>query len=129
MADKKPRRKRIGKGIYRDRYGLSAAVKVGTAADAHQREKRFPFDTSLKNIKAWQEAMRTELRKAANRPAAASRGTLEADAKLYLKQVEGLASYKSRRVRSECVDGPIWAPSSHTPDIGACPRSARTVGG
>ena len=96
MADKKPRRKRIGKGIYRDRYGLSAAVKVGTAADAHQREKRFPFDTSLKNIKAWQEAMRTELRKAANRPAAASRGTLEADAKLYLKQVEGLASYKSR---------------------------------
>jgi hypothetical protein len=25
----KRQRKRIGKGIYRDRYGLSAAVKVG----------------------------------------------------------------------------------------------------
>ena len=56
------RRKRIGKGIYRDRYGVSATVKVGTGDAALQREKRFPFDTSLKEIKAWQEAMRGELR-------------------------------------------------------------------
>ena len=59
------RRKRIGKGIYRDKYGLSATVKVGTGDRGIQREKRFPFDTPLKDIKAWQGAMRSELRRAA----------------------------------------------------------------
>ena len=90
------RRKRIGKGIYRDRYGVAAAVKVGTGDAAQQREKRFPFDTPLKEIKIWQEAMRGELRTALRRPVALSRGTLEADAKVYLAQVKHLASYKSR---------------------------------
>jgi hypothetical protein len=46
MATK--RRKRVGKGIYRDTYGLSATVKVGTGDHASQREKRFPFDTPFK---------------------------------------------------------------------------------
>ena len=32
------RRKRIGKGIYRDKYGISATVKVGTGIAAMQRE-------------------------------------------------------------------------------------------
>ena len=89
------RRKRIGKGIYRDKYGISATVKVGTGIAAMQREKRFPFDTSLKDIKAWQEAMRGELRTAAKRPTTA-RGTFAEDAKVYLAQVKHLASYKSR---------------------------------
>ena len=93
---KKPRRKRIGKGIYRDRYGLSAVVKVGTGADARQREKRFAFDTAFRDIKAWQEAIRSELRTASRRPAASARGTLQADATVYLAQVKHLASYKSR---------------------------------
>src|SRR5688572_7145702 len=69
MAEK--RRKRIGKGIYRDKYGISATVKVGTGIASIQREKRYPFDTSLKDIKAWQEAMRGELRTAAKRPTTA----------------------------------------------------------
>lgn len=94
MATK--RRKRIGKGIYRDAYGLAAAVKVGTGSEAQQREKRFPFDTPFKAMKDWQEAMRAELRKALHRPTAAARGTLEADSALYLAQVKHLASYKSR---------------------------------
>ena len=64
--------KRIGQGIYRDRYGLAATVKVGTGADAQQREKRFPFDTAFKDIKAWQEAIRSELRTASRRPAGIS---------------------------------------------------------
>jgi hypothetical protein len=88
-------RKRIGKGIYRDPYGLSATVKVGTGSDALQREKRFPFDTPQMVIKTWQEAMRTELRRALHRPAAV-RGTLAEDARRYLGQVKHLASYKSR---------------------------------
>ena len=53
------RRKRIAKGIYRDTYGLSATVKVGTGAEAQQREKRFAFDTPLKDIRAWQGAIRS----------------------------------------------------------------------
>jgi site-specific recombinase XerD len=96
MANKKPRRKRIGKGIYRDRYGLSAAVKVGTGDRAAQREKRFPFETPFKTIKEWQEARRAELRAAQGREHAVTRGTLEADAMTYLAQVKHLASYKSR---------------------------------
>jgi hypothetical protein len=96
-AAKKARRKRIGKGIYRDRYGLSSTVKVGTGDAAQQREKRFPYDTPLKDIRDWQDAMRAELRKAQRLPASLTRGTWEADAKTYLAQVKHLASYKSRK--------------------------------
>ena len=93
---KKARRKRIGKGIYRDVYGLSATVKVGTGIEAQQREKRFPFDTPHKDLRAWQDAIRADLRGAQGRPASAPRGTLQADAQTYLAQVKHLASYKSR---------------------------------
>ena len=55
------RRKRIGNGIYRDRYGLSAIVKVGPRSACRQREKRFSFDTPLREIKAWQRDMRADL--------------------------------------------------------------------
>jgi len=40
--------------------------------------------------------MRAELRLMQRRPATLSRGTLEADAKVYLAQVTHLTSYKSR---------------------------------
>jgi len=90
------RRKRIGKGLYRDRYGYAAIVKVGTGDEARQREKRYPFDTPMKDIKAWQESMRSELRADLRRPVTLSRGTLEADAKAYLAQVKHLTSYGSR---------------------------------
>jgi site-specific recombinase XerD len=95
-SQKKPRRKRIGKGIYRDAYGMSATVKVGSGDQALQREKRYPFETPLKDLKEWQEAMRAELRALQRRPAGALRGTLEADVTIYLAQVKHLASYKSR---------------------------------
>src|SRR5262245_22275240 len=93
---KRGRRKRVGKGIYRDGYGLSATVKVGTGDRAYQREKRFPFDTVFKDIRSWQEAMRSELRALSERPVNLTRGTLEADAESYLAQVKHLVSYKSR---------------------------------
>jgi len=63
-------------------------VKVETGAAAMQREKRFPFDTPLKEMKDWQGAMREELRAAQRRPATLTRGTLEADAVRYLAQVK-----------------------------------------
>src|SRR5579863_5698841 len=92
------RRKRIGQGIYRDRYGLSATVKVGTGAEAMQREKRFAFDTPTRELKGWQDAMRVELQqRLRRRPGGAAAGTLEADARRYLAQVKHLASYKSRQ--------------------------------
>jgi len=53
---------------------------------------RYPF----KDIKAWQEAMRSELRGVADRPVNLTRGTLEADAQSYLAQVKHLESNKSR---------------------------------
>ena len=89
------RRTRVGKGLYRDSYGLSATVKVGTGLEAVQREKRFAFDTPHREIRTWQDTTRAELRDLQRRPTPI-RGTLEADVTLYLSQVQHLASYKSR---------------------------------
>jgi hypothetical protein len=97
------RRKRIGKGIYRDAYGLAGTVKVGNGHEAQQREKRFPFDTPLKDIKDWQEAMRAELRPLQRRPVALTRGTLEADAKVYLAQVKIWRA--TRAASAKCTPG------------------------
>jgi site-specific recombinase XerD len=96
MGTTTSRRKRIAKGVYRDRYGLSATVKVGTGTAARQREKRFPFDTPLRDIKAWQGDTRSELGRAIGRSSDSPRGTLTDDATAYLTQVKTLASYKSR---------------------------------
>ena len=90
------RRKRIAKGVYQDAYGLKAAVKVGTGPDARQQAKRFPFDTPLKTIKAWQGDTRSALGRAAGRSPDTARGTLLADGAAYLTQVKTLVSYKSR---------------------------------
>lgn len=98
------RRKRIGCGIYADRYGLSAVVKVGTGAAAEQQEKRFPHETPRAEIKAWQENTRIALRARQGRPGTTTpRGTLAGDADAYLKQMEALASYKSR-----CCEVAAW---------------------
>ena len=44
------KRRRIARGVYRDRWGVSATVKV----DGTQREKRFPIGTALQKIRDWQ---------------------------------------------------------------------------
>ena len=62
------RRKRIGKGIYRDKYGMSATVKVGTGIAAMQREKRFPFDTPLKTSRRGRRPCAASCGRAAKRP-------------------------------------------------------------
>lgn len=90
------RRRRIGKGIYRDRYGLSASVKVGVRGAARQREKRFPFDTPIGEIRTWQNSTRLELQGSQRQVGRVAPGTLEADGRRYLAQVKHLASYKSR---------------------------------
>lgn len=99
----KSRRRRIAKGVYRDRYGLSAVVKVGTGQNSKQREKRFAFDTQLRDIRVWQDATRVELQGSLRRVGRVAQGTLEADAKRYRAQVKHLASYKSR-----CCEIDAW---------------------
>jgi integrase len=91
---KKRKRTRVGDGIYRDGYGLSAKVQVGTGAEALSRSKRFPFDTLIGDIRDWQATTRDDLRKAAKTPKVV-KGTLEAEAPRYLALVRHLPSYKS----------------------------------
>jgi hypothetical protein len=104
------RRKRIAEGVYRDRYGLSATVKVGTGKEGLQREKRYPFDTKLADIREWQDKMRAELRKITKRPSRATRGTLAAGTDLYgrLKRSQITAEHV-RRARAQ------WAADKYTP--------------
>lgn len=84
-------RTRIGEGIYSDKAGISATVKVGNT----QKERRFPRGTNIHIIERWREETRIRLR--FSRPQG-RRGTMPGDADLYLQQVRHLASYKARRV-------------------------------
>ena len=75
------RRVRVAEGIYKDRHGLAATVKVNGV----QREIRFPPGTPLKTIRARRDALRASLR---TLPAGA-RHTVAHDAGRYLQQVSG----------------------------------------
>lgn len=90
-----PRRTRIAEGIYADKYGLAATVKVGRI----QREQRFPADHPIDDIKAWQHRTRAELHDEKPEPGeeSAHRGTLRTDAAIYLKQISGRAGFKADR--------------------------------
>lgn len=88
-----PRRTRIAEGVYRDRWGLAATVKVGRV----QRERRFPSDESLDRIKSWQIQTRAELDGEKGDKPAPTRGTFADDVPRYLKQIAGRVSYKSDR--------------------------------
>ncbi len=84
------KRVRVSKGVYRDRWGLAATVKV----NGMQRERRFPRGTPLRTIQAWRDEMRGNLRTLPK----GAKHTLSHDAGRYLKQKEGrLVSIKDRR--------------------------------
>ena len=81
---------RVAEGIYRDRHGLAATVKVNGV----QREVRFPPGTPLKTIRAKRDELRASLRTLP----AGDRHTLNHDAGRYLDQVEStLVSFGDRR--------------------------------
>ena len=83
------RRTRVAEGIYKDRWGLAATVKV----HGLQREIRFPPDTSLKTIRARRDQLRASLRTLPH----GKRHTLAHDAGRYLEQVRTtLVSIKDR---------------------------------
>ncbi len=84
------RRVRVAEGIYRDRHGLAATVKVNGV----QREVRFPPGTPLRTIRAKRDELRASLRTLP----AGGRHTLSHDAGRYLDQVEStLISFAERR--------------------------------
>ena len=84
------KRVRVSKGVYRDRWGLAATVKVNDI----QREHRFPRGTPLRTIQAWRDEMRGNLRTLPK----GAKHTLRHDAGRYLKQKEGqLVSINDRR--------------------------------
>lgn len=83
-------RTRIGEGLYRDRSGISAVIKVGS----HQKEKRFPLGTETRLMQHWRDATKVKLQK---RQPQAPRGTFAADAAKYIRLVTHLASLKARK--------------------------------
>ena len=84
------KRARVSEGVYKDRYGLAATVKV----NGIQRECRFPRGTPIRTIQAWRDEMRGNLRTLPK----GAKNTLAHDGRRYLDQVEGqLTSIKDRR--------------------------------
>ena len=83
-------RVRVAQGVYKDRWGLAATVKV----NGIQRELRFPPGTPLKAVRARRDELRASLRTLAP----GERHTLAHDAERYLQQVSGeLVSMADRR--------------------------------
>ena len=84
------RRVRVAEGIYKDRHGLAATVKVNGV----QREVRFPPDTPLRTIRAKRDELRAGLRTLP----AGGRHSLSHDAGRYLDQMQSaLVSFGDRR--------------------------------
>ena len=84
------KRLRVSKGIYKDKYGLAATVKV----NGIQRELRFSPETGIRTIQAWRDEMRGSLRTLPK----GAKHTLAHDAGRYLNQREGeLVSIAQRR--------------------------------
>ena len=79
----------MSEGIYDDRFGRAATVKV----NGIQSERRFPRGTGLRTIQAWRDEMRASLRTLPKEV----KHTLRHDAERYLEQKKGeLASIRDR---------------------------------
>ena len=101
MPEQQPparRRTRVAEGIYKDRWGFAATVKVGGV----QRELRFPKSTPLKTIRARRDELRAKLHQRGRRAGQ----SFAADAVRYLDQVEAtLSSFADRKRHLEA-----WLP-------------------
>jgi integrase len=94
------KRRTIAPGIRRDASGFEARVKLGRR---DTRYERFPLDTPIKEMQAWQRKERKTLRAVdplerslgPGRPSAT--GALEAAAERFLPQIAGRASFKADR--------------------------------
>lgn len=94
MSRKRPKRTRLERGIYADKWGLSAIV----TAHRQQKEKRFPLDTDREEIRQWRNRARVELDEDYQGVGlTATRHTLEADIRLYLKRRIGRPGFGADR--------------------------------
>lgn len=88
-------RARVASGVYQDAIGLAATVKVGRI----QKEKRFPLDTDLVEIKTWQKRTRGDLliKQPLEAVPADRRSSFTRDVVRFLRTRKGLPSYKADR--------------------------------
>lgn len=106
LASQSRNRTRVAPGIYKDRWGLAATVKVNGV----QREVRFPPGTPLKTIRARRDELRASLRTLPR----GARQTLASDADRYLDQVTGNLIGSAERRR----DVEAWLPKfGHQPTL------------
>lgn len=87
--------KRLSTGIYADQYSIQAIVNGA----AGRKTKRFEHGTELAAIKRWRNEEKVRLEAIARKQPkrTATRGTLRADVKLYLKKLPRIVSWKTRR--------------------------------
>lgn len=88
-GDRGPRR-RIGRGLYADRYGVTIKVKVA----GRTREERAPLTTSLADLERRRREIVVDLEREDDVP---TRGALSADALRYYREIRTLASWRERR--------------------------------
>ena len=107
-TESRGRRTRVAEGVYKDRYGLAATVKVHGV----QREIRFPPSTPLKTIRARRDQLRASLRTLPH----GARHTLAHDAGRYLEQVRtALVSIADRQRHLGRVAADVWPPAHADP--------------
>lgn len=99
LASQSRSRTRVAPGIYKDRWGLAATVKV----KGIQREIRFPPGTALKTIRARRDELRVSLRTLPD----GDRHTLSHDAERYLDQVQNTLRVSLRDRRRDLA---TWLP-------------------
>ena len=87
--------KKLSKGVYRDSHGIRAIVDIA----AGRKEKRFPPDAELADVKHWRNVTKVKLEKLHpdRRAGARKRRTLNADGPRYLTLHTHLVSYTNRR--------------------------------
>lgn len=87
------RRTRVIEGVYQDRYGLAACVKLRGV----QREKRFAADTPLEILESWRIQTRADLDSESPQDPRAVAGSLQRDGLAFLKRKQGRVSYAADR--------------------------------
>ena len=80
---------KLPNGSWRVRVAIGKPSRGGV-----QKEKTFPPDTGLREMKRWQDDTKADLRRMALRPA---KGTLEADAPRYLERIDNQLDFPKDR--------------------------------
>lgn len=111
MARKRPKRTRVERGIFADKYGYSAIV----TAHGLQHEKRFPLDTDREDMRQWRNRERVVLdQDYQGLGLTARRHTLEHDVRLYLTRRIGRPGFAADRSHLKAWTKTLGARSRRT---------------